>query len=119
MDQRFVESFNNWRRILAAVPMDAARAVIFQNAASDVAVLLAQGLDRTEAADNLFEIALEAGIDDADTVQDIVSSAFTKIEARPKSNGQHAPKPPPALLPLIDIRAWQGVEPPPRQWIVR
>ena len=128
---RFSEGFANWRKMLASVPQSA-RVAIFMNAAKEIADYVSKGLDRVVAADELADMATAYGLDDPEAVQWIISEAFKKIEQpervpgdddfglNGKGNGhdQQEQEAPP-LLPLINIRQWQGVEPKPRAWIVR
>jgi RecA-family ATPase len=125
---KYSEGFANFRRILAAVP-EPVRVQVFMNAAAEAASYVSKGLDRTIAADELTDMAIAHGLDDADAVQWIIAKAFEKIdepdrvpddieEPNRKGNGHHQQKQPPALLPLINIRIWQGTEPKPREWLV-
>lgn len=125
------EGFQAYRRMLAAVPPDA-RLPIFQRAIVEAGSYVARGLDRTIAADQLIDMAMTAGLTDTDAVQWLIAQHFQNIDppdrvpdgigADVASNGhdrQEQKQLPPPLLPLIDIRAWQGREPKPREWIVR
>jgi RecA-family ATPase len=130
---KFSDGFASFRKMLAAVPQTA-RLKIFMSAAKEAAGYVSKGLDRAIAADELTDMAIANGLDDPDAVQFIISEAFKNIEepehvpddddfglnGNGKGNG-HGLRPkeePPPLLPLINIRLWQGVEPKPRQWIV-
>ena len=117
---QFSEGFASWRQILGAVePNDQLK--IFANAVADVATFVVKGLDRVVAIDELAEMATAYGLNDADAVQAIIAKQFEDV---PRGNG-HADdfedepeaKAPP-LLRLIDIRAWHGTEPRPRQWLI-
>jgi RecA-family ATPase len=123
---RFSEGFASWRMVLASLPNDdiETRSTIFDNACKDVAGYVAKGLDRAHAVDELRAIALAYGLIQhfgEDNIQARIAEAFAKIE-RPtdehepgKPNGKSPPVP---LLKLIDITAWDGVDPPKRRWIV-
>lgn len=122
---RFAEGFTSFRRTMANEPQEM-RLKIFMNAANETASYVAKGLDRTVAADELFEIATSFGFDDRDAVQFIISQAFEKIEQHDqvpddidqlfppfvKPNGRHPPSPrraTPYRLPdatKIPSRAW-------------
>ena len=127
----FSEGFALFRKLMAATPDQTACLKIFMNAATEVAKYCNKGLDRTIAADELTDMAVTYGLNDPNAVQFVIARAFEKIEEpdhvpddvgelEERTNG-HAKKEPPApqLLPLINIRAWQGIEPKPRAWIVR
>lgn len=122
----FADGFASLRRMIAGTDPDV-RLVAYMNACDEVAGYVGRGLDRAVAADELHELAAAHGLDDVDAVQFIISKAFEKVEPRDqvpdddeepqRTNGRdHEP---PKLLPLIPIRAWQGVKPPDRRWIVR
>lgn len=125
----FADGLASLRRMVATTERDM-RLVAFMNACDEVAGYVSKGLDRATAADELHDMAAAHGLDDADAVQFLVSKAFRKIELpdmvpddieeperKGKANGHD--KEPPALLSLLDLRQWHGVEPKPRAWIVR
>lgn len=119
----FEPGFLLWRRIIANVPSDK-KLFTFENACAEIAGMCARGLARADAADELHEMAVTSGLliehADEDVIQDLIARAFKHIDEKPKANGRDPrPEPPPEVLPLIDIRAWFGVEPKPRQWIVQ
>jgi AAA domain len=72
---QFSEGFGSWRQILSTVPPDD-RLRIFANAAADVATYVGKGLDKMVAADELADIAIACGLDDADAVQATIAEAF-------------------------------------------
>jgi RecA-family ATPase len=123
---RFSEGFASWRMILASLPPGdiEGASTVFDNAIKDIAGYVAKGLDRVHAVDELHSIAQAYGLIahfGEDVIQARIAQGFEQIE-RPehepgKPNGKTAPKPVP-LLQLIDITAWDGVEPPQRRWIV-
>ena len=128
---RFEDGFVSFRKMLAKAPQPM-RLQIYMNACNEAAGYIAKGLNRAAAADELADIAICYGLDDAEAVQWIISEAFKKIEEpdrvpdddfglNGKGNGHNQQEQgvPPPLLPLINIRQWQGLEPKPRQWIVR
>jgi RecA-family ATPase len=126
----FADGIASIRRTLADTD-DALRVVGFMNACDEVAGYVSHGLDRATADDELDDMAIANGLDDGDAVQFIIGKAFGKIDPpdlvpdpdfrevdeRPQTNGHDHD--PPKLLPLIDLRLWQGVTPRARQWIVR
>ena len=79
---RFEAGFIEFRKMLAAVPDAAARAVIFSNAASEAARYVSKGLSRADAADELYAIANDYGLGNGsdDLVQSIIAEAFERIE---------------------------------------
>lgn len=117
---QFADVFSSFRRMLAAVP-SSARLPVFLNAAEEAAGYVSRGLDRAIAADELTDMALAHGLDDADAIQWVIAHAFEVIEElervpddieeeKPKTNGRtHAPSatlyvvPDPATIPP---RAW-------------
>lgn len=126
---KFSERFASWRKVLAAMPDAESTYKGFCEAAADVATYVSKGLDRAVAADELAEMATAHGLNDPDEIQTVIADAFRQIEEHElvpddigepsKTNGRAKKEPPaPELLPLINIRAWQGIEPRPREWLV-
>lgn len=75
----------------ATMAKDAAgRETILFNAAREVAGYVSKGLDRATAADELSDMAIAYGFEDADEVQTIIADAFQQIEEseRPRTNGK-------------------------------
>lgn len=124
------ETIATWQRVLADTPAEA-RLVAFDHAADEVASLIGNGLDKGTVADELRGMAESHGLIESygeDDIQAIISDAVALAEERqqakqqqPRTNGKsgHAAPAEQTLLPLIDIRGWQSVEPKPRAWIVR
>ena len=75
---QFADGFNGFRRMLAAVPQGS-RLLLFQNACKEAAVYVGKGLDRVVAADELTDMAVANGLDDAEVVQFCISQAFVHI----------------------------------------
>jgi hypothetical protein len=74
---RFDQSLTRWHAILAALPHEGTvRVTAFMTLADEVAGYVANGLDRTEATDELLQLACARGLNDADAVQWIISRAF-------------------------------------------
>ena len=78
---QFADGFNGFRRMLAAVPQGS-RLLLFQNACKEAAVYVGKGLDRVVAADELTDMAVANGLDDAEVVQFCISQAFAHIRER-------------------------------------
>jgi AAA domain len=78
---KFADGFTGFRRMMAAVP-PGSRLLLFQNACKEAAVYVGKGLDRVAAADELTDIAVANGLDDAEVVQFCISQAFSHIEER-------------------------------------
>ena len=74
---RFTEGFRSARRMLASAD-DKLR--VFENVALEFAGYVTRGLERTTAIDELQDIAVANGLDDADLVQTIMARAFDGIE---------------------------------------
>jgi RecA-family ATPase len=120
---QYAQGFASFRKLLSAVP-DTSRVAVFSNAAAEAASYVAKGLDRTVAADELADMAVAHGLDDADAVQWIISKAFERIEQRErvpddiqapgKSNGKDRIEP----LSAFAASVFSGVEAPPRRWSV-
>jgi AAA domain len=116
---KFSLSFAEFRKLLAAVPQEA-RTSIFNEAATEAASYVSQGLDRALAADELADIAIAYGLDDPDEVTWIISQAFEQIERVPKpepeTNGhdKHSPK---VRQPLFPYEPQPFKDIAPRQWL--
>jgi hypothetical protein len=77
---QFAAGVASWRRLIAAMPDDEGRWTVFGNAAHEIAGYVSKGLDRVEAADQLQAMATAHGLNDTDTVQQIITDAFNEIE---------------------------------------
>jgi hypothetical protein len=81
--KRLAMAVDSWRRVFASLATPEQRAVVFPNAAQEVAGFVRRGLDRTEGADGLYELAEEGGLNaylGDDGVQEILSDAFERAE---------------------------------------
>ena len=111
-------------RFLAAIlgivePND--RLTIFANAAAEVASYVAKGLDKVVAADELVDMAISCGLDNADAVQAAIADAFKTND----SNGHDADARAPQgdeQAPPVDLGEWDAGDNPgpisPRQWLL-
>jgi AAA domain len=99
-----------------------ARTNIFNDAATEAASYVSQGLDRALAADELADIAIAYGLDDPDEVTWIISQAFEQIERvpepelEPETNG-HDKQSPKVRQPLFPYEPQPFEKIAPRQWL--
>ncbi|HXG97311.1 MAG TPA: AAA family ATPase [Gemmatimonadales bacterium] len=98
----FEERVVSWRKLMAAMPDDAGRWRIFEDAATDIAGYVSKGLDRVEVVDELQGIATAHGLLDVATVQQIISDALNEsdqvvpdepVNGHGHGHKKHAPKP--------------------------
>ena len=83
---KFAESFTSWRRMLASVAEDDAKATIFTNCANDAADCVTRGLDKATAVDELHDIAASYGLVASrgeDMIQVVISDAFMRAQYEP------------------------------------
>ena len=132
LPSQFAAGVASWRRLMAAMPDDQGRWSIFGNAAHEIAGYVPKGLDLTEAADQLHDMATAHGLTDVDAVQKIISDAFDQIEhvpdpeppqplrnGRSNGNGKHHE---PTAKPEVIRQATLYIPPDPasiprRQWL--
>jgi hypothetical protein len=113
----YSSGFAEFRKLLAAVPVEA-RPSVFENAAAEAASYVAKGLDRTIAADTLCDMAQAYGLDDIDVVQLIISEAFAKVDHRQQipENG-HDKRTSTVRQPLFAYEPRPFNEIAPRKWL--
>lgn len=110
---KFSQGFASWRQILGTVSPDG-RPAVFANAAREIATFVARGLNRVVAADELTDMAVAAGLDDADAVQTTISDAFKQIDTGNGKAHKLDSDDEAELLPYVDLAA----ELTDRQWLV-
>ena len=127
LENQFRDGLASWRRTIDAVTEIDARWEVFISAAAELAAFIRHGFERPRIADAFAELAIECSLIDADRVQQISAEAIDKAanghdeaeaiwDDEQHTNGHD--KQPPPLLPLIDIRAWNDIEPMPQQWLI-
>ncbi len=120
---QYAVRFTDWRKALATVPHEK-RYIVFKEAVADVAQLIPAGLNRGDAADELFQIALAQGfnLDDAqiditETFREVPDPPPQKDEEPQHTNGHDKHE---AKAPLVEPTLYLLPDPaslPKRAWM--
>jgi len=104
---QFASGIASLRRLLVSVAEPDRRFKVFENACAEVASYVARGLERTTAADLLYDMAQAGDLaGDEDEIQTVISDAFSNIENvrseqdEQKTNGRHY-EPLPTITPTV------------------